>query len=105
MFDITFIKKFEKTVKKHWNEPAVKDYQQEGVTYGELAAEIETNHILWCAAGLKKGDKISINAKSCAGWAKTFMSIVSGGYAGDLPVFLCQLRALRTGADEGHIAL
>ena len=51
MFDITFIKKFEKTVKKHWNEPAVKDYQQEGVTYGELAAEIETNHILWCAAG------------------------------------------------------
>lgn len=82
MFDITFIKKFEKTVKKHWNEPAVKDYQQEGVTYGELAAEIETNHILWCAAGLKKGDKISINAKSCAGWAKTFMSIVSGGYVG-----------------------
>lgn len=80
MFDITFIRKFEKTVKKHWNEPAVKDYQQAGVTYGELAAEIEMNHILWSAAGLKRGDKISINAKSCAGWAKTFMSIVSGGY-------------------------
>lgn len=80
MFDITFIRKFEKTVKKHWNKPAVKDYQQAGVTYGELAAEIEMNHILWSAAGLKRGDKISINAKSCAGWAKTFMSIVSGGY-------------------------
>ena len=82
MFDSTFIKKFEKTIKKHWNEPAVTDYQQAGVTYGELAAEVEMNHILWCAAGLKRGDKISINAKSCAGWAKTFMSIVSGGYVG-----------------------
>lgn len=82
MFDITFIKKFEKTVKKHWNSPAVTDYKQKGVTYGELAAEIETNHLLWKAAGLKKGDKISINAKSCSGWAKTFMSIETGGYVG-----------------------
>ncbi len=82
MFDITFIKKFEKTIRKHWNELAVRDYQQDGVTYGELAAEIEMNHILWSASGLKRGDKISINAKSCAGWAKTFMSIVSGGYVG-----------------------
>lgn len=82
MYDITFIKKFENTVKRHWNKPAVTDYQQKGVTYGELAAEIETNHLLWRAAGLKRGDKISINAKSSAGWAKIFMSIETGGYVG-----------------------
>lgn len=82
MYDITFIKKFENTVKKHWNEPAVADYQQAGVTYGEMAAEIETNHLMWSAAGLKRGDKISINARSSAGWAKTFMSIETGGYVG-----------------------
>lgn len=82
MYDLTFIKKFETTVKKHWNELSVRDYQTDGVTYGELAAEIEMNHILWCAAGLKRGDKISINAKSSANWIKTFMAIQTGGYVG-----------------------
>ncbi|HBA12606.1 MAG: AMP-binding protein [Bacteroidaceae bacterium] len=82
MYDISFIKRFETTVKKHWNNPALDDYHQSSSTYGELAAKIKADHLLFEAAGLKKGDKISLNAKSSSGWIKTFMSITTGGYVG-----------------------
>ena len=82
MYDISFIKRFESTVKKHWNDPALNDYRSSVWTYGQLAAQIEQDHLFWKAAGLGKSDKIALNAKSCAGWAKTFMAIMTGGYVG-----------------------
>ena len=82
MYDVTFIKKFESTVRKHWNDAALNDYKHTPATYGQLAAQIEADQLLWKAAGIKKGDKIALNAKSCAGWIKTFMAIMTGGYVG-----------------------
>ena len=82
MYDITFIKKFEQAVRKHWNDAALNDYRQAVATYGKLAAQIEQDQLMWKAAGINKGDKIALNAKSCAGWAKTFMAIMTGGYVG-----------------------
>ena len=82
MYDITFIKKFEATVRKHWNDSALDDYKHSSATYGQLAAQIEQDQLLWKAAGINKGDKIALNAKSCAGWARTFMGIMTGGYVG-----------------------
>ena len=82
MYDVTFIKKFESTVRKHWNDAALNDYKHPVSTYGQLAAQIEADHLMWKAAGINKADKIALNAKSCAGWAKTFMAIMTGGYVG-----------------------
>ena len=82
MYDISFIKKFEGTVRKHWNDAALNDYRSSVSTYGQLAAQIEQEQLLWKAAGINKGDKIALNAKSCAGWARTFMAIMTGGYVG-----------------------
>ena len=82
MYDITFIKRFENTVKKHWNDGALDDFHQSSWTYGELAAKIEQDQLMWKAAGIEKGSKIAINAKSSAGWIKTFMGIMTGGYVG-----------------------
>lgn len=82
MYDVTFIKKFESTVRKHWNDAALTDYKHATATYGQLAAQIEQDQLMWQAAGIKKGDKIALNAKSCAGWIKTFMGIMTGGYVG-----------------------
>ena len=82
MYDISFIKKFESTVRKHWNDSALTDYKHSTATYGQLAAQIEADQLLWKAAGINKGDKIALNAKSCAGWIKTFMGIMTGGYVG-----------------------
>ena len=82
MYDVSFIKKFESTVRKHWNDSALSDYKHSTATYGQLAAQIEQDQLLWTAAGIKKGDKIALNAKSCAGWIRTFMGIMTGGYVG-----------------------
>ena len=82
MYDVTFIKRFENIVRKHWNDAALDDYKHSTATYGQLAAQIEQDQLLWKAAGINKGDKIALNAKSCAGWIKTFMAIMTGGYVG-----------------------
>lgn len=75
-----FIKTFEESVKSCWGNPALNDYKSEALTYGELAKKIETWHLIWKAAGLKEGDKISLNARSSSNWATTFMAATSGGY-------------------------
>lgn len=75
-----FIKTFEDSVKTCWNKPALDDYKVSSITYGELAADIEMMHLVWAKAGLKAGDKISLDAHSCANWAKVFMATISGGY-------------------------
>ncbi len=82
MYDITFIERFQRTVKKHWDMPALDDYHKSTETYGELAAKIEMNQIMWRAAGIKNGDKIALNAKSSAGWIRTFMGVMTGGHVG-----------------------
>lgn len=60
--------------------PALSDYKSTTLTYGELAKEIETLILLWKNAGLKKGDKIAINARSSAAWAKLFYAAQAGGF-------------------------
>ncbi len=75
-----FILTFENSVKDCWNKAALDDFKVSSITYGELAKEIETNVLFWKAAGLKPGDKIAINAKSCANWAKIFFSNQAGGF-------------------------
>ncbi|MGM9738768.1 MAG: AMP-binding protein [Candidatus Cryptobacteroides sp.] len=75
-----FIKTFEKTVKRCWDNPALDEFRTSSATYGQLAADIEKIHLSMKAAGLNPGDKIAINARSSANWAKIFMASVSGGY-------------------------
>ena len=74
-----FIEKFENSVKENWNKSALTDYRGETWRYSQVAEEITTMHLVWRAAGIKQGDKISLNARSCANWAKAFMAITSGG--------------------------
>ncbi|MBR3884018.1 MAG: AMP-binding protein [Bacteroidaceae bacterium] len=76
----SFIKTFEETVKCCWDNPAINDYNCSARTYGDLAREIAIMHLVWREAGLQPGDKISLNARSSADWATTFMAVVSGGY-------------------------
>lgn len=75
-----FIQKFETTIKECWTNPAVSDYKCNTWTYSQIAEEIAMMHLVWKAAGIKHGDKISLNARSSANWAKTFMAVTSGGH-------------------------
>ncbi len=84
MYNLTqndnFILRFENSVKECWNKTALDDYNVSSITYGQLAEEIEKNILVWKAAGLKPGDKVTINAKSSAGWAKIFLSSQVGEF-------------------------
>ncbi|MBQ5583010.1 MAG: AMP-binding protein [Bacteroidales bacterium] len=84
MYNLTqnenFILCFENSVKECWNKTALDDYNVSSITYGQLAEEIEKNILVWKAAGLKPGDKVTINAKSSAGWAKIFLSSQIGEF-------------------------
>lgn len=75
-----FIKVFERSMKECWDKTALVEFQNPGLTYGGLAAEIEKNLLCWKAAGLKPGDKIALNARSSAGWGINFFSAHAGGY-------------------------
>lgn len=84
MYNLTledsFLRRFEQSVKACWDKTALVEYNQAGITYGELAAELEKTVLWWRAAGLQPGDKIAINARSSAGWAKTFFAAQTGGF-------------------------
>lgn len=73
-------KLFEESVKKHWNQPALTDFQVRTETYKELAEHIEQLHLVWSAIGLKEGDKIAINARSTVHWSEVFFAALTGGY-------------------------
>jgi len=75
-----FIKTFERNSKEYWDKPALDEFRTSSITYRELTQEIFKLHSFYKAIGLKKGDRIAINAKSSAEWAKAFMSTVSGRY-------------------------
>ncbi len=75
-----FVRRFVGSAKRCWNSPALDDYRVSSITYGGLMADIERLQILWRASGLHKGDKIALNARSSAAWAKVFMAAQIGGY-------------------------
>lgn len=78
----SFILRFEETVKSCWEQPALNDYRHDTLRYADLAAEIETLHLLWREAGLGPGDKVALNAHSSSNWITAFMAAVTGGFVG-----------------------
>lgn len=75
-----FVRRFVASAKRCWNSPALDDYRVSSITYGGLMADIERLLALWRASGLDKGEKIALNARSSAAWAKVFMAAQVGGY-------------------------
>ncbi|NLZ19560.1 MAG: long-chain fatty acid--CoA ligase [Bacteroidales bacterium] len=76
----SFLRYFERSVKECWDKAAIDEYNASSITYGQLAEELETTVLWWRAAGLQPGDKISVNARSSAGWAKAFFAAQTGGF-------------------------
>lgn len=76
----SFIHMFEESAKSCWDQPAISLFGHRPLSYGEYAREICKIQHCWKKAGLKKGDKVCINAKSSANWMTVFMASVTGGY-------------------------
>nr|MCR5245962.1 AMP-binding protein [Bacteroidales bacterium] len=73
--DPHYLSKLEKVTKAYWNDPALCNFGGCKYTYGEVAANIEKIHILLEAAGVKKGDKVTLCARNTAEWAIAFLGI------------------------------
>lgn len=75
-----FIRLFEGAVRENWGNSALTDFRKSTITYHQLAERIYTLDAIWKKAGLKPGDKIAINTKSCTLGISVFMAAVSKGY-------------------------
>ena len=75
-----FIKLFEGAVRDSWDHPALSDFRKSTITYRELAERIDTLDLIWKKAGLKRGDKIAINARPSAMGASLYYAATSKGY-------------------------
>ena len=74
-----YLKNLEDTVRNHWTQKALCDYNGDSFTYAQLAINIERFRIFFSAIGLNKGDKIAICARNSARWAMTFWGINANG--------------------------
>ena len=67
------------SIKKHWDLMALSDMGGMNYQYKDMAAQIEKLHILFDAAGLKKGDRVAICGKNSSNWAVTYISCLTAG--------------------------
>lgn len=69
----------EKSVRNNWDRLALTDLGGINYRYRDLAECVEKLHLMFDAAGVKKGDKIAICGKNSANWAAIFISCLSAG--------------------------
>ncbi len=74
-----YLTNLEETVREHWTQNALCDYNGDSFTYANLATNIEQFRIFFSATGISKGDKIALCARNCARWAMTFWGINVNG--------------------------
>ena len=70
---------FEAAFKKHWDRPAISNYQGVTLHYRDVARRIEKLHIMFEECGLKKGDKVAICSRNQANWAVAFLASMTYG--------------------------
>lgn len=76
----SFINLYHSSVIDCWNNKAISQFRVKELNYSDLARETAVLQEMWAKAGLKPGDKISINAKSSVNWMTVFMTSVTAGY-------------------------
>jgi long-chain acyl-CoA synthetase len=80
MIEQNFIKIYEDGFKNNWDLPALTDYKiNTSYTYGELAREIATLHILFSELDIQQGDKIALIGKNHSSWSILFMATITYG--------------------------
>ncbi len=80
MLKENLIELYQESFNQNWELPALMDYfKKEGFSYGELAKEITTLHILFKEIGIKKGDRIALIGRNNPRWCITFLSTITYG--------------------------
>ena len=74
-----YLKQLEETIREHWDQKALCDYQGESFTYADVAKHIEMFRLFLNEAGITKRNKIAICARNSARWAIAFWDINVNG--------------------------
>lgn len=74
-----YLKKLEETIREHWDQKALCDYEGESFTYADLAKNIEMFRLFLNESGITKRNKIAICARNSARWAIAFWDINVNG--------------------------
>lgn len=69
----------EKSIKRHWNLPALTNYDGDTYQYKDIARKIAKIHILFESSNIKKGDKIAVIGRNSANWAVSYIAIITYG--------------------------
>ncbi len=73
----TFLGLIEQSIRNNWHAPAMTDFEGSTFTYRDFAREIDQLHNYFNAAGIQRGDKISVCGKNSARWAIVFFASLS----------------------------
>ena len=79
MIDKNIIALLEDSFKKHWDLPAVSNYEGRDYTYGQMCEAIEKWHLFFAARGLQHGDKVALMGKDTAEWSIFFIAVITYG--------------------------
>ena len=75
----SFLGLIEQSIRNHWEMPVMTDFQGKTLYYKDFACEIDRLHDYFKAAGIQRGDKISICGKNSAKWTISFFATLSYG--------------------------
>ena len=70
---------FENSFKKHWDRPALSNYNQTTLYYKDVATKIAELHIFFDACGIKPGDRIALCSKNQANWGVAYLAAMTYG--------------------------
>ncbi|MBF1315914.1 MAG: AMP-binding protein, partial [Porphyromonadaceae bacterium] len=70
---------FEDSFKKHWDLPAMSNYEGQAYTYGQMTEAIDEWHQFFRLQGLQHGDKVALMGKDSAEWAIFFIAVITYG--------------------------
>ena len=74
-----FISLFEDSFRKHWDLPAMENYEGRAYTFGGMAEEIDCWHSFFAAQGLQRGEKVALMGKDSAEWGIFFLAAITYG--------------------------
>lgn len=70
---------YQAAFKKHWERPAISNYQGVTLKYGDVARRMAKLHIMFEECGLQKGDKVALCSRNQANWAVAFLATMTYG--------------------------
>lgn len=76
---LTFVEFFEKSIKNNWDLPALSNYREEPLTYGQVGKMIKKMHHAYAACDITDGQKIVQIGRNNVNWAVTYLATVSYG--------------------------